>query len=100
MSCAREGANIWYLIRWPWGRRKLLTWGFWKGEYVWHDSFGRYWNQVFTCRLFGHQALALLDPETVDERVHCFKCERRVPGPYVGPISKLALRKFKQRKRD
>lgn len=87
MGACREGANIWICLtkRYPngdWMGDRLFKKEFWRNSYLWHDSFGRYWNWLIGCRIKGHKNVQLLsdggchgDGSPVH---HCFACEREV----------------------
>jgi hypothetical protein len=81
MGAAREGADIWFMLsgRWSyngqWRGRALFTRRFWRNEYVWHDSFGKYWARAYTCRFWGHLPPRVVSDPGEPLRMHCFRCE-------------------------
>ena len=88
MGCGRENKSIWWRLFGVWknyaghGKSKwrgweLFTLRFWKyREYIWHDSVGKYWNRLVTCRLLGHRNVQDVADYNEHKRMHCFKCER------------------------
>lgn len=55
-------------------------------SYFWHDSFGRYFNQIIFCPVFGHRSVHWLsDGGCSDDRPkhYCFNCEREVNSRQV-----------------
>ncbi len=81
MSAARETKNIWWYLFTissysGWRGKDLLTRRFWRyREYLWHDSFGKYFNRLTRCPLLGCRYKRVSDPGEV-MRLHCFNCER------------------------
>ena len=81
MGAAREGADaVWLLTsRWTngeWCGWALFTRRFWRNPYRWHDTFGKRWARVVTCRLRGHLPLRNVNDPGEPPRWHCFRCER------------------------
>lgn len=61
-------------------------------RYFWHDSFGRYINQLLICKLIGHRTVHWLDDGGCGDKDnrpqwHCFNCEREV-DPEIDFITK------------
>jgi hypothetical protein len=79
MGCFRESFNIWTCLykRYPYGGwqiKRLFKKRFWTNRYVWHDSFGKYFNRFFRCAIFGHGKVQdISDP---GKEMHCFNCEK------------------------
>ena len=100
MGACRENMNIWRMIKNCFFRfskgydgrpyeikrlYRLLSRDVWKykshREYLFHDSFGRYFNRLIGCRVFGHRkAQWMQDGGCSDERPkwYCFNCDREV----------------------
>lgn len=103
MSAACETKNLFFLVRYRWGWKRLFTWRFWRydRQYIWHDTFGRYFYRWIGCRVFGHRAvqdISQYDTPYPGPELHCFNCECRVPHllyDYKGPVNKLAIEKFR-----
>ena len=81
MPAMREGFDIWICFSVKNKNRKrtakrLLTKRFWKSKYVWHDSFGKYFNRLIGCRLFGHRKVKNASNPGEWKQLHCFNCER------------------------
>ena len=82
MGASRQNKNIWwYLFSWGyfgWKGKELFTKTFWRFRtYIFHDSFGKYWNRLFRCPIKGHEPKNVADPGE-EKEMHCFKCEQRV----------------------
>ena len=80
MGACRENQSIWH---WLFGKYRrphiFFKRKMWRGEYFWHDSFGRYLNRWFVCSFFGHRKLQYLADGgcSCDDPVwHCFACEK------------------------
>jgi hypothetical protein len=83
MGASRESFDIWQclLSRYPSGRwmgRRLFKKRFWKNSYLWHDSFGKYFNRVIGCKLWGHRHVANIADPDESKKLHCFNCDRGV----------------------
>lgn len=88
MSACRENKNIWWYLfgvwknyggtknRWRGWALFHLRW--WRSEYVFHDSIGKYWNRLFVCSKHNHIEVKLVSDYGEPIRYHCFKCERDV----------------------
>ena len=80
MGACRESMSIWL---WLFNKR-LHDWkGFfkrkiWRDEYFWHDSFGRYFNQLIRCKVVGHKRTWMGDGGCQEEKPHyyCFRCDK------------------------
>ncbi len=94
MGACRRGYNLWFHIKKVFkpyskyhGRLKCLEDLLrlrMDNAYFWHDSFGRYFNQVILCPLIGHRHVQWLDDGGCsNERPshYCVNCEQEVdPG--------------------
>lgn len=78
MGECRERADIWYWLGLRWNFPEFVKRKIWKSEYFWHDSFGRYWNRIIGCRLFGHRSVINVSDSNEEKRIHCFYCERDI----------------------
>ena len=79
MGACRESSDIWFLLKRKNLRGKLFKKRFWTNEYIWHDSFGKYFNRLIGCLLFGHRKVQnVSDYLPKEKEMHCFNCERRV----------------------
>ena len=99
MGGCRETKSLWFRIkkvirpyssyfgRWK-GFKDLLRFVFsirtYRDRYFWHDTFGRYFNQLFFCSIFGHVNVRWLDDGGCSDekpKHYCFNCENEVdPG--------------------
>lgn len=86
MSCRETGNIFWYikdLIIFP--KRGGFKWCLksigrcLRNPYMWHDTFGKYWNRIIRCPIFGHEITHLKESCLHDYPVkYCFKCEREI----------------------
>lgn len=86
MGSCRENASIWWCLfnRYPngdWTGQRLFTRRFWHSPYLWHDSFGVFWNRLVGCRLFGHGNVQNLSFRGEPDEWRCFDCDRTVAAP-------------------
>jgi hypothetical protein len=93
MGNCRDTKNIWwylfgrysfYQTRWKrWRGHTLFTKEFWTGynkRYIFHDSFGQFWNRIFVCPIFGHKKIQDISDPNEPMELHCFKCEKKIEG--------------------
>ena len=83
MGTGRETASIWWYLfgKFPSGRwrgYRLFQRRFWKHPYLLHDSFGKYWNRLIGCRLFGHRHMRNIADHGKELDQYCFNCERHI----------------------
>lgn len=53
-----------------------------RSEYFWHDTFGKYWHRLVTCRNGCAERRNVNDCEPMEPiRLHCFQCERSMVVP-------------------
>lgn len=77
MGACRESSNIWISLKRKNLRGRLLKKRFWTSGYIWHDSFGKYFNRLIGCLLFGHRKVKNISNYLPKEKeMHCFNCER------------------------
>ena len=85
MSCGcRETKNIWWYLftcscyDGRWRGRALFCKSFWRyRKYIWHDSFGVFFNRLIVCRFFGHRDIKDVSCGGPPE-MYCFKCGREI----------------------
>ncbi len=117
MADGRENANIWFCLkglifgpRLPFWAQPIAdfypkTWwlkqtlGVCRSPYFWHDSFGKYWNRLVTCRVRGHRDVHDVADHSCDcagepPRMWCFKCERDVTGQFWDDALRMLEDKF------
>ncbi|HUS48768.1 MAG TPA: hypothetical protein VMZ91_01265 [Candidatus Paceibacterota bacterium] len=76
---ARESFNFWRALfgKYPSGKSqisRLFQKRFYTSKYFWHDSFGKFWNRLVKCRLFGHKNIQdIMTNSGLDK--YCFDCE-------------------------
>jgi len=75
MGTCRELNDIWYYLKRGWWKPFLRSF---KGNYFWHDSFGKYWNRIIGCRILGHRNIQNIADPGKPKQMYCFKCEREV----------------------
>jgi len=80
----RENSDIWWSIfnfypSGKWAGWRIFTLHFWRSGYVWHDSFGKYFNRHVYCKFFGHPENQVQPIN--EQQLHCFACETRVKEP-------------------
>jgi len=80
---SRENMDLWrslfyYYPNGEWMGKRIFTRRFWRNKYVWHDSFGKYWNRLLGCRLWGHRDVHNIEDPRYPAKWHCFNCERQV----------------------
>lgn len=93
MGCSRENFNIWRLLfsrsiidrKWRW--KEIFSLRFWKNSYVWHDSFGAYFNRFIRCPLFGHGKLQNVSDPGEPKIMYCFRCEKITHKDPPAPIN-------------
>jgi len=89
MGCAREGADVLFYLSgtWPNGRWRgwdLLRRRIWRNPYLFHDTIGKRWARLVTCRRFCAKVQNVNDPGE-PMRMWCFKCEREDRGQSTRP---------------
>ena len=85
MGAARQNACLWWYLtyRYPggqWAGWDLFRRGYTnplRSSYFWHDTFGKYWARLWTCRNGCHNPRDVSDPGE-QMRIYCFDCERDV----------------------
>lgn len=84
MNCSRGSADLAQHLtgRWPNGRWRgwdVFRRQFWRNPYLLHDTFGKRWARLVTCRFRGHLpvVISLCSEPPV---VYCFRCESYVNG--------------------
>ena len=77
MGACRETQSIWW---WFFHRRYGSPRDFfkrkiWKGDYFWHDSFGRFFNRLIGCKIAGHKRQWMEDGGCNEDKPHwyCFR---------------------------
>lgn len=90
MGASRENADIWWSLfhrypSGPWRGWRLFHRRFWKNSYLWHDSFGKYWNGLVGCRFRGHGNVQVINDENGMIKKYCFDCQQT-----MGPNSKIS----------
>lgn len=89
MGECREGKNIWWYLFsfWPnyggkdkrWRGYDLFTRRWWEyREYIFHDSFGKFWNRWIKCPITGHKNIKNIGEPNDPSEYHCFDCEKRI----------------------
>lgn len=86
MGASREGFDVWWSLfkfyrygnQITWHGKRVFTRRFWSSRYVWHDSFGKYWNRIIGCRIFGHRHVQNISGRGEAKQLHCFDCERHL----------------------
>ena len=86
MGASRQGANLWW---WLFKRKKVYSWRdffrlkIYKSRYLWHDSFGVYFNRAVGCR-WGHRDARQVGDPGEPERMWCFACHRYIDRALAG----------------
>jgi len=86
MGCqARENKNIWWYLftytnygdKKKWRGYKVFTKNWWRNEYVFHDSIGKFFNRYIICKINGHKELKKITicKESSKKISYCFACE-------------------------
>ena len=89
MCAAREAKNVWWYLfsKWPNYAGKGPRWRGWdlfhrrwwrNSEYLYHDSFGKFWNRWVKCKLTGHHKVMDVACNGEPQRLNCFDCEQAV----------------------
>jgi hypothetical protein len=80
---ARETHSLWFWLK----HHRKVPIRIIRGEYFWHDSFGKYWNRFLGCRLRGHKLRQWIDVDNGKKQLYCFACGKylsvRIPHDRV-----------------